>query len=320
MFVSRLDPGLPNRPLEDWFRQIVGPQAGINWQLSECGESPGLLVAQGRDVPACVELNALLPDNRKVVVMIEVGTFKKGIAGNPAFSHAAVEQQGELFRLRRLIDLPDGLRQPATLVDRNAVKLTIQDSQKLYLAPELDEGKLLADVSSEAAPPPPGSKPPSNLVTKATPKAIAKPAGPTGPPIPALAPTTTPPTTASPKPASTAASPATPTVPTAITPKPGAPIETLKVSEGVWRDNAIVKAEPASPTGAKKSKLKGRVRVQVIVSIEGRVIEATAVSGPEPLRPAAVAAAFKWVFVPATLNGMPVQVESSLTFVFESDK
>src|SRR5262245_50800160 len=110
LFVSRLDPGLPNRPLEAWFRQIVGPQAGVSWQLSECDENPSMLVAQGRDVPACVEINALLPDSRKVVVMIEIGTFKKGISGDPVFSHAAIEQRGELYRVRRLIDLPDGLR------------------------------------------------------------------------------------------------------------------------------------------------------------------------------------------------------------------
>ena len=319
MFVSRLDPGLPNRSLEDWFRQIVGPQAGVNWQLSECGEQPGLLVAQGRELPACVEINALLPDSRKVVVMIEVGTFKKGIAGNPAFSHAAIEQSGELFRLRRLIDLPDGLRQPLTLVDRNSMKLTLRDSQKSVPAPEVDDVKMIESVvANESAPPPPR---PAKATPKPTPRPAATASSMVAPaPVIPPAPTPTPASTV----ASTASTPAQSTQTAQTTPpppRPGAaalPTETLKVSEGVWRDNAITKVEPNIPAAAKKSKVKGRVRVQILVSVEGRVIEATAISGPDQLRPAAVGAAFKWVFVPATLNGIPVQVESSLTFVFAS--
>ncbi|MCI0424159.1 MAG: hypothetical protein L0312_33945, partial [Acidobacteria bacterium] len=102
VLASDLDDELPPRPFADWFRQIVGPQAGVNWQLNECGEQPSMLLAQGRDLPACAEVDALLPDNRKVVVMIEVGTFKKGITRQPSFYHAAIEQQGELYQVRRL--------------------------------------------------------------------------------------------------------------------------------------------------------------------------------------------------------------------------
>src|SRR5262245_27783419 len=87
VLASDLDAVLPARPFEEWFRDVVGAEAGVTWQLNECGEDPSMLIAQGRDLPACAEVDALLPDNRKVVVMIHVGTFKKGISGNPEFFH-----------------------------------------------------------------------------------------------------------------------------------------------------------------------------------------------------------------------------------------
>ena len=37
-FASDLDAELPKVPFADWFRRIVGPDAGIVWQLGECGE------------------------------------------------------------------------------------------------------------------------------------------------------------------------------------------------------------------------------------------------------------------------------------------
>ena len=123
ILASELDAELPSHPFADWFRQLVGPQAGVNWQLNECGEQPGQFLTQRRDLLACAEVDALLPDGRKVVVMIEVGTFDKGITGVPSFAHAAIEQQGELYRVRRLRDLSEGLRAPATLAKEKSIRL-----------------------------------------------------------------------------------------------------------------------------------------------------------------------------------------------------
>jgi len=265
ILASELDAELPARPFADWFRQLVGLQAGVNWQLSECGEQPGMLVAQGRAIPACAEVNALLPDGRKVVVMIEVGTFEKGITGNPSFGHAAIEHEGELYPVRRLRDLPESLREPAALRDRYSTKLVALNSNLHLLTPGENVGEALSGVSAnEAVPPPPAPRP--------TPTPAAKPAPP--------------------------------------------PPETRKVSEGVVRGNAIVKVQPIYPASAKKVKAAGSVQVQVIISEDGRVIEATIVSGHPLLRSAAVDAARKWVFKPTMLSGIPVKVESALTFVF----
>jgi hypothetical protein len=56
--------------------------------------------------------------------------------------------------------------------------------------------------------------------------------------------------------------------------------------------------------------------VRIIISPEGKVIEAEAISGHIALRTAAVEAARMWVFKPTTIDGVPVNTESILTFVF----
>jgi hypothetical protein len=72
---SDLDSELPKVSFVGWFEKIVGPGAGIVWQLSECGE------AEANDLRACVEANAVLPDGRQVIVMVAVGTFKRRMTG-----------------------------------------------------------------------------------------------------------------------------------------------------------------------------------------------------------------------------------------------
>jgi TonB family protein len=60
----------------------------------------------------------------------------------------------------------------------------------------------------------------------------------------------------------------------------------------------------------------GSVEVRILISPDGRVIEAQAVSGHMALRSAAVEAAYKWVFNPTVLNGARVKVQGILTFIF----
>jgi TonB family protein len=156
VLASELDAELPSDPFAKWFRQMVGPDAGITWQLNECGDQPSMYLGQGRDLPACAEVDALLPDGRKVVVMIEVGTFNKGITGIPSFAHAAIEQQGELFRVRRLRDLPEEVRAPGSLANENSIKLMPLATRFLELAPGTPGDKALNnDGKDESAPPPP---------------------------------------------------------------------------------------------------------------------------------------------------------------------
>src|SRR5262249_25092702 len=89
-----------------------------------------------------------------------------------------------------------------------------------------------------------------------------------------------------------------------------------KVKESVLLGNAVTKVMPVYPASARSMNAYGEVEVQVIISEEGTVTEAKAISGHPALRSAAVDAARKWTFKPSTFNGASVKVQSVLTFVF----
>src|SRR5262249_62012371 len=82
------------------------------WKVTECGEQIVAPDKTGQDLPACAEVNATLPDGRKVIVVISVGTFKKGPTGKPTLFRALIEQNEQFYQARRLSDLPEMLRAP----------------------------------------------------------------------------------------------------------------------------------------------------------------------------------------------------------------
>jgi TonB family protein len=176
MSASALDESLPNRPFASWFSEVIGPKAGVVWQLTECGEQIGA----GKDLPACAEVNASLPGGRKVFVTISVGTFKKGLTGKPSFFRAVIEQNERFYQVRRLSDLPEKLRAPEAPPTTGAKKrITVLPTIKMdsawiitplsYLGPmfaslpPVNDGPSLAEEPS--GPPPP----PATASTTATP-------------------------------------------------------------------------------------------------------------------------------------------------------
>lgn len=89
-----------------------------------------------------------------------------------------------------------------------------------------------------------------------------------------------------------------------------------RVSGGVLSGAAVKKVQPQYPKAAKAERATGPVQVAILVSEEGKVIEANAVSGHEALRAASVEAAKQWVFKPIELSGVPVKIQGILTFNF----
>lgn len=165
MTADELDSKLPKSPVVTWFKQLVGPQAGIIWQLSECGGPIATSGGAEPDIPACVEANAVLQDGSKVVVVITVGTFKKGLAGQPAFFRAVVEHNYQLNLVRSLHDLPAILRAPGNRsiqlpdigADLTPIKLvTFIDFLPI---PTDDSNPMLADLADVDAPPLPQTTP-----------------------------------------------------------------------------------------------------------------------------------------------------------------
>src|SRR5947209_10298704 len=91
-------------------------------------------------------------------------------------------------------------------------------------------------------------------------------------------------------------------------PPPRPPSSSTIVSGGVLNAKAISKPQPPYPAIAKAARASGNVTVQVTVDEEGNVISATAVNGHPLLQQAAVAAARQAKFSPTTLSGHPVKV------------
>jgi hypothetical protein len=86
------------------------------------------------------------------------------------------------------------------------------------------------------------------------------------------------------------------------------------ISGGILNGKAVSKPDPVRPAEARE--VTGAVMVEILADEEGRVIEATAVSGPVLLRQAAVDAAFKAKLPPTRLSGQPVKVKGVLVYNF----
>ncbi len=85
---------------------------------------------------------------------------------------------------------------------------------------------------------------------------------------------------------------------------------------GVLNEKAKYLPEPVYPPAARAVRAAGNVAVQVLVSKEGQVISASAVSGHPLLRAAAEDAARKAVFDPIMLYGTPVTTSGVLFYQF----
>jgi TonB family protein len=273
---SDLDAELPKLPFTDWLGKVVGPGAGVVWQLSECGERVDTAPSRGADAQACVQVNTVLSDGRKVIVMIAVGTFKKGVTGPPAFHFGVIDHKGELRPIMRLRDLQKLLTGPGKTANRPAAKLPEVSMPSISLAANnaystgtpLLAGEDFSQLMPIEDPGPPPEPPPN---------------------------------------------------------RPQSPPRSLnqtrsiqQVVDKVLEGNAITRVEPTYPPTARVMRAFGMVSVQITISETGKVIDAKAISGHQALRPAAVDAAYKWVFKPTTVNGEPIKVQGVLTFNFRS--
>ena len=99
---------------------------------------------------------------------------------------------------------------------------------------------------------------------------------------------------------------------TAAPPPPPPPVATpARITKGgdVQMANAINKVTPVYPQLARQARVQGTVRLHTLIDKDGKVIDATYVSGPAMLAQAAIDAVKQWRFHPTMLNNTPVQVE-----------
>jgi TonB family protein len=81
---------------------------------------------------------------------------------------------------------------------------------------------------------------------------------------------------------------------------------------------ALSAPQPPYPADEPRG-ISGTVVVQVTISKEGKVIGIRAVSGPDELRPATVQAVQAWRFRPYLIDGAPVDVTTTLGFLFHGE-
>ena len=166
---SQFDPALPGRPIGSWLSLIVGPQSGVSWRLGECVEQAGAANGADRDIPACVEATAILPDDRKIVAQFFVGSLKQGLSDKTRFHFAAIESDNQFQNVQKLSDLPQMLKAPFPAVLLKTVELPDVKTlgrPRLFLAkaPALaDPPRTLPIESVGAVPPPPKRSPPPRI-------------------------------------------------------------------------------------------------------------------------------------------------------------
>jgi TonB family protein len=90
----------------------------------------------------------------------------------------------------------------------------------------------------------------------------------------------------------------------------------LVVSGRVLQARAVKKVQPVYPPEARAARVAGAVKIRILVSEEGNVIEAEVLEGLDLLRESALAAARLWVFMPTELAGKPVKVQGVVTLMF----
>jgi len=79
----------------------------------------------------------------------------------------------------------------------------------------------------------------------------------------------------------------------------------------------IHRVEPRYPALARQMRLEGIVRLHAIIGIDGSVRELEVEGGHPLLIQAALEAVRQWRYRPTRLNGEPVEVETTITVIFE---
>lgn len=93
----------------------------------------------------------------------------------------------------------------------------------------------------------------------------------------------------------------------------------VHVPARVIAGNRISGEFPKYPPEAKKNHIQGTVVVKAMISKEGKIESAHAISGPKLLREPSVKAIRTWRYRPYLHNGKPVAVETTINVIFSLD-
>jgi TonB family protein len=93
----------------------------------------------------------------------------------------------------------------------------------------------------------------------------------------------------------------------------------IRVGPAIQEQKLIHRVDPVYPPFAAQARIQGIVRLNIMISKEGSVNNASVISGHPLLVPAAVDAVKQWLYQPTQLNGNPVEVMTEVTVPFNLD-
>ena len=101
-----------------------------------------------------------------------------------------------------------------------------------------------------------------------------------------------------------------PAFPSATPPAPAAAFKAMRAAQ------LISSTKPVYPTAAKETSVQGTVAVSASIDATGKVVSATAVSGPMMLRQAAADSVKLWKYSPALVDGKPAPAQITVNVEF----
>ena len=92
----------------------------------------------------------------------------------------------------------------------------------------------------------------------------------------------------------------------------------VSVSSGVMSRQILKRVEPVFPREAIDAKVNGAVVCRVVIDKDGKVRDATVISGPEMMRKNYLEAIRQWKYRPYLLNGQPVEVITQIAITIHT--
>jgi protein TonB len=102
----------------------------------------------------------------------------------------------------------------------------------------------------------------------------------------------------------------------AAAPPPPPPPQRISVGGQVAAARLIYQPMPVYPEPPRRYRIQGTVRLQAIIASDGTIHNLTVLDGHPMLIPAALEAVRQWRYEPTLLNGVPVEVETTIEVNF----
>jgi TonB family protein len=109
--------------------------------------------------------------------------------------------------------------------------------------------------------------------------------------------------------------------PAEATTPPRHPPKRIRVGGNVQAPKAVEMARPVYPASAKEEGIEGTVILRAVIGTSGKILSLEPYNGADPtLIKAAMDVVGQWRYQPTLLNGVPVEVATTITVVFRLDQ